>query len=325
MKLTMRLYKRKSGIWYAEFSRGKARSLGTRDEKEAHAIYKELKREFLRGKLFDLDNVSRMVLTEFEKIYLNTRLDLSKWSCKKDALTFRLLRDALGDIPLVTLNETKINEFKNVCLARNAKPVTVNGYLRHLKAALHFAYGNNFIKKIPHIKMLRTGKELPRVLHPEQITLIFDHIRDCDFELWRYCNFLLWTGTRRNEALGVRGEDIKDGSCTVTGKGQKTRRVPIVHELLGILAPLPDIGSIFRFSYHPDTVSKKYHNYAKAVGIDTRLHDLRHSAATYMLKSGIPLQVVKEILGHSQISTTMIYTHVLDDIKQTEMKKLKFE
>jgi site-specific recombinase XerD len=44
-----------------------------------------------------------------------------------------------------------------------------------------------------------------------------------------------------------------------------------------------------------------------------------------MLKSGIPIQVVKEILGHSQITTTMIYTHVLDDIKQNEMKKLRFE
>ena len=64
---------------------------------------------------------------------------------------------------------------------------------------------------------------------------------------------------------------------------------------------------------------------AELCGVSARLHDLRHSACTYMLKSGIPIQVVKEILGHSQITTTMIYTHVLDDIKQNEMKKLRFE
>jgi len=44
-----------------------------------------------------------------------------------------------------------------------------------------------------------------------------------------------------------------------------------------------------------------------------------------MLKSGIPLPVVQQILGHSQISTTQIYATVLDEMKQTEMMKLKFE
>jgi site-specific recombinase XerD len=85
-----------------------------------------------------------------------------------------------------------------------------------------------------------------------------------------------------------------------------------------------DIGKIF-IQYHPDTLSKKFHAYALSCGIKARLHDLRHSAATYMLKSGIDIRVVKEILGHAQISTTMIYTHVLDEIKQKEMGKLRFE
>jgi site-specific recombinase XerD len=44
-----------------------------------------------------------------------------------------------------------------------------------------------------------------------------------------------------------------------------------------------------------------------------------------MLKSGMSLQVVRAILGHSQISTTMIYAHVLNDIKQAEMRKFKIE
>ena len=45
----------------------------------------------------------------------------------------------------------------------------------------------------------------------------------------------------------------------------------------------------------------------------------------HMLNSGIPIQIVKEIFGHSNLSTTQIYTHVLDDIKIREMQKLKFE
>ena len=78
-------------------------------------------------------------------------------------------------------------------------------------------------------------------------------------------------------------------------------------------------------NWHPDTLSKWFRATATECGVKARLHDLRHSAASYMLKSGIPVQVVKEILGHAHLSTTMIYSHVLDDVLQTEMGKMKIE
>jgi len=77
--------------------------------------------------------------------------------------------------------------------------------------------------------------------------------------------------------------------------------------------------------WHPDAVSRWFHTTAKECGIDARLHDLRHSAAIYMLNSGIQIQVVKEILGHAHLSTTRIYSHVLDEIEDQEMQKIKFE
>jgi site-specific recombinase XerD len=119
---------------------------------------------------------------------------------------------------------------------------------------------------------------------------------------------------------------VNDGFCTLTKtKGRKDRRVPLVPKVMEVLQPImKDIGKVF-MQYHPDTVSKMFHKLAKECGINARLHDLRHSAATYMLKSGIPIQVVKEILGHSKLSTTEIYSHVLDEIKKTEMNKLRFE
>lgn len=51
----------------------------------------------------------------------------------------------------------------------------------------------------------------------------------------------------------------------------------------------------------------------------------RHTCATYLLKSGVPLEVVQKILGHASIGTTQIYAQVLDDVKKREMAKLKFE
>ncbi|MFA5322816.1 MAG: tyrosine-type recombinase/integrase [Smithella sp.] len=56
-----------------------------------------------------------------------------------------------------------------------------------------------------------------------------------------------------------------------------------------------------------------------------RLHDLRHSAATYMLASGIDIRDVQSILGHAQISTTTIYADVLDGMKIKAINKMKIE
>ena len=77
---------------------------------------------------------------------------------------------------------------------------------------------------------------------------------------------------------------------------------------------------------HPDTVSKDFKSIVRKAGVGTaRLHDLRHSAATYMLASGMPIQVVKEILGHASLTTTMIYVDVMDDMKKKEILKLRFK
>ena len=109
------------------------------------------------------------------------------------------------------------------------------------------------------------------------------------------------------------------------GKGDKVRMVPMLSPLEKMLSPFKkDIGLVFNDLY-PDTVSHDFQEIAEACGIKFRLHDLRHTCATYLLKSGVPLVVVQKILGHSNISTTQIYTHVLDEMKKREMAKLRFE
>jgi integrase len=58
----------------------------------------------------------------------------------------------------------------------------------------------------------------------------------------------------------------------------------------------------------------------------TRLHDLRHSAATLMLLQGVPLKVISQILGHAQLSITAdIYSHVLPDLEATDRMEALFE
>lgn len=335
MKFRMRLFQ-KRGWWHVELKRNRSRSLHTKDEKEAMRIFRELEREYLRGRLIQLDDVSRLTLTEFQRLYLKHREDLkdiSSETIKKDSLSLKLLVDVIGKSILVrSISKLKFEEFKTVCLARNTSKITINGYLRHLKTAFRWAVAEGYLSKSPEIimyKRLRQGQQmLNRILEPDEIDrLLSKSYEERGVEFGNYCNVLLWTGGRRREALNLEWQkiDLKNNRITLNGK-TGTRTIPLLEPVRKILKPIKkDIGRVFP-EWHPDTVSHWFQKAATDAGIEGhRLHDLRHTCATYMLKNKIPLDVVQRIMGHSQISTTQIYAKVLDDILQSEMQKLKFD
>jgi len=169
--------------------------------------------------------------------------------------------------------------------------------------------------------------DLLRIIMPEDIKKILAKAREKDVELWRLFTFYLWTATRRREGLGLEWPRVRldRRTCIVRGKGGRERLIPLLPAAVEALEPVrKDIGRVFP-AWHPDTVSHKFHEIAVACGVNARLHDLRHSAVSYMLASGIPIQVVAQIAGHRQISTTKIYTHILEEVLVREMQKLRFE
>ena len=328
MKLHMRLFRR-GDHFYVEYCRGKKKSLGTKDEVHARAIYKEMKAEALKGRLFPLEEYRNLTLAKFSEDYIKNRVGVSTATIKLDTYALKLLADVLGGaIQMKAITAAKIGEFKAACLARKVKPRSVNTYLRHIKAALSYAVDDGYIEKRPKIKMLPVGESLPRILSPDEIQAILIKAHETSLDLWRYITFCLWTGARRSEAkrLSWQAIDWKGRMCKLTGKGNKERIVPLLPAVIDALTPIKrDIGPVFELE-HADTYSHRVKAIIEACGIaGHRLHDLRHTAATYLLKNGVPLQTVQKILGHSQISTTQIYAKVLDEILKTEMSKLKFE
>ncbi len=327
MKLSMRLYQR--GRWfYVEFYRGKSKSLKTKDQKKANELFREIEKEYLRGRLIDLEGFKKISLSDFSKLYIKSREGVSHWTVVKDELSLKLLADVVGgSIQLRAITRQKIEDFKRVCLARHTAEITVNGYLRHIKSAFSWAIDEGYLKQRPKVKMYKKQAEKPRVLEPGEIKKILRKAFKTNRDDARRFFFHLWTGTRRREACGLTWTmlNFEKNEITVIGKGGKKRTIPMLEPVKKMMVRYRrDIGKVFN-DLHADTVSHRFHEIADACKVTARLHDLRHTCATYLLKNSVPLEVVQTILGHEQISTTQIYAKVLDEVMKTEMKKLRFK
>lgn len=323
---SMRLFTR-NGWYYIEFGRANKKSLKTKDKEKARQIFERAESERIQEKFFPLDPERRITLGQFKDLYLATRINAPRKTYKADKLALNLLIDVLGkSTALRVVNEAKIENFKKACLARDCKPISINTYLRHIKAALSVAADWYPTFKRPKIAMFKV-KRLPRPLDPRQINKLLKRAKKHWPDFYPMLIIFLWTGIRRSEILTLQWENIrldKQAIARIVGKGNKERIIPLAPEVVAILRPIQkDIGPVFH-RVHPDTLTHWFKKLADECKVSARLHDLRHSAATYMLASGTPIKVVQKILGHASVTTTEIYADVLDEVVQKEFK-LKFD
>lgn len=135
---------------------------------------------------------------------------------------------------------------------------------------------------------------------------------------------MLNTGLRREELhqLPYSNVDLRGRKITVLNgsKGDKIRYIPLNDVVFEIISSLDK--TLFQ-SLNPKRLSKKFHNLAVDTGLkNIKLHSLRHTFATDLVEQGVDIAVIQELLGHSDIRTTLEYAKVNVEVKRFAVNAL---
>jgi integrase len=147
---------------------------------------------------------------------------------------------------------------------------------------------------------------------------------------------LVYTGMRRSELWNLRTRDIDSDSGLIhvrpfgeyTTKSRKQRSIPISDELRSYLAGLKAL-SHSQYAYRPSIdiqwLRKSFIRLLKELSLEGTLHDLRHTFASTMSINGAEITAISELLGHSDIKTTMMYSHLSPEAHKRAIKNISFK
>ena len=214
-------------------------------------------------------------------------------------------------------------------LAKYTNQNSINRKLSSINAFFKFCEKEDFIKSRPVLKQFKRQRNLPVLLEYEDIINGLKLIKKeswIDYRDYAYILFLYATGARVSESIEIKKDDINGEWLKIrSAKGDKQRVVPIAKFALKALNEYLDKrekksdyiwinykgGKMSRITAFK--ITKKYLNVSP--------HVLRHSFATSLVLGGADLRVVQELLGHSSILTTQIYTHIQQkNLKQTVLE-----
>ncbi len=219
---------------------------------------------------------------------------------------------------------------------------SVNRKIATLKSYFKFLQGRAFIEKNParRLKPLKTDRQLPSFVKESEMVRLMDQVQfPEDFSGARdrlVIELFYASGIRLAELINLRESDINffDGSMKVLGKRNKERLIPIpqstVNNIRGYLKLKRELEDMKGNPYllitdsgrqlYPMTVYRLIKKYLGQVTTLSKKspHVLRHTFATHLLDKGADLNAVKDLLGHTSLAATQVYTHnTLEKLKST--------
>lgn len=271
--------------------------------------------------------------------YLTVELGLAKNTQLAYMRDLRLLMKSLqlkADEELLQVSRQQLIAYLVRLKQEGRAASTVARKLASIKAFYRFLTAERYIRRNP-AEVLETasrGLHLPKVLSVQEVERLLDEPNLGTLDGYRdktMLELLYATGMRVSELVNVpvKNVDMKMQYVIVMGKGSKERMLPLgrtaLHYLehyLSVVRPQllhgkPDAAAeLFVTGWGGPMTRERFYEiivaYGKSAGISKRVtpHMLRHSFATHLLNNGTDLRIVQELLGHADISTTQIYTHL---------------
>lgn len=272
-------------------------------------------------------------LTEFIR-HLASEKRHSPRTCDSYQRDLLRLADWLGRSGFIAWQRVTNHDLRRYVATLSREGLSGRSIARHLSATRRF-YQFLLREKLASdnpaldIRAPKSGRRLPRVADVDQLNHLLDGQPDDPLEVRDLCMFELMysSGLRLAElaSLDLDTVDLRSGEVRVVGKGGKERLLPVGRKAIAaIQAWLPYRGALAndgeaalfvsqrgeRLSHR--SIQARLSRWGISRGADQKLHPhlLRHSFASHMLESSGDLRAVQELLGHADIATTQVYTHL---------------
>jgi integrase/recombinase XerC len=265
--------------------------------------------------------------------HLTFERGLSVLTCKNYTRDIQLLESLLENADLKTVKLQQVRRFIATLHSRGLSSASIARALSAWRGFYDYLIQHKGFTQNPvtGLRAPKAAKTLPQALSVDQAIKFVDIQGDGILEVRDHAMLELFysSGLRLAELvnLDIAMMDFSEGTVTVTGKGNKTRIVPLgshaasamqawLQQRANIKISDKDQNAVFVTQQGcritPRAVQYRVKSWAIKQGINTDMHPhlLRHSFATHVLQSSQDLRAVQEMLGHANISTTQVYTHL---------------
>lgn len=278
----------------------------------------------------------RLTIKTFADSFLanieDTRSKKHLWACRRILDAFC---EDYGRLRLISVNTGHIEQF--LSRFKHQAPATQARQGRELKAFFNTAIRFGYIPYNPcsGVRLPRVPRNPPTILDKAEVRKLLNAAKGTPYH--GVLATALYAGLRREELVWLEWEDVdlkkrqiyvknKDGHPL---KDHEARTVPIPDELVEVLQQLPMLSNwVFTspagMRWDPDNLTHRLPEVFRKAKLECGLQRLRHTYASHLVMAGVDLASVQKLLGHSSITTTMIYAHVAQEHLKEQVEKLKY-
>lgn len=241
--------------------------------------------------------------------------------------------EAHADTDIVSANEEDLADYIAWLKSKGKSVSTVSRCIASVKCIYTYLVIKQIVAENPALKLVpeKSTQKIPQILSSEEVDLLLDQPQCVDPKGFRdkaMLELLYATGIRVTELIDLDVSDVNIAAGVIRCRGRKDRFIPMypkavkaLNDYMTLVRPqmiaLPDEQSLFvnvsgeRMSRQGFWKIVKYYQKKANIEKDITPHTLRHSFAAHLLENGADIRAIQEMLGHADISSTQVYSHLV--------------